>query len=244
MNGLIESGTIELAKPPAEAKVVPSLVQFRLKRDENGNPSRRKGRFCARGDLYSAGPEVPIFAPTAPWVTVRMMLSIACANNFVVKTFDVKAAFTSVDRTGLPDIWLMTPFGLGYPPGHAFHLLKNLYGFQHSPRAFYDAFSEYLMTKLGFVRCVYDKTLFYRKTKTGVTYLSLYVEDALVVCSDDATWEELHKEVEAQYELSAWETPPSIWDSRSTTIVSEEPSPSGTPTTSSRWLLVSGSPWM
>jgi len=33
-----------------------------------------------------------------------MLLSIACANNYVVKTFDVKAAFTSVDRTGLPDI--------------------------------------------------------------------------------------------------------------------------------------------
>ena len=133
MNGLIDSGTIELATPPADATTVPSLMLFRLKRDENGEPSRRKGRFCARGDLYSAGPDIPIFAPTAPWVTVRMLLSIACANNYVVKTFDVKAAFTSVDRTGLPDIWLTAPFALGYPPGQASHLLKNLYGFQHSP---------------------------------------------------------------------------------------------------------------
>jgi len=49
MNGLIDSGTIELATPPEGATKVPSLMQSRLKRDENGAPSRRKGRFCARG---------------------------------------------------------------------------------------------------------------------------------------------------------------------------------------------------
>ena len=129
------------------------MFQFRLKNNDKGEPTKRKARFCARGDTYSAGPEVPIFAPTAPWVTVRCLLSLACANNCVVKTFDVKSAFTSVDRTGLPDIWLATPFALGYPDGHAFHLQKNLYGFQHSPRAFYDAFSSFLTSTLGFESC-------------------------------------------------------------------------------------------
>ena len=106
-------------------------------------------------------------------------------------------------RTGLPDIWLAAPFALGYPPGQAFHLLKDLHGFQHSPRAFYDAFSNFLLEQLKFIRCVYDKTLFYRKASVGTTYLSLYVDDAHVVCSDDATWDELNKEVAIKYELSS-----------------------------------------
>ena len=76
---------------------------------------------------------------------------MACAKNYVVKTFDVKSAFTSVEPTGLPDVWLATPAGLSYPPGHAFHLHKDLHGFQHSPRAFYDAFREFLIEKLKFV---------------------------------------------------------------------------------------------
>jgi len=185
MQDLIASGTIVLGMPPSDAKIVQSIIQYRLKMNDDGLPDKRKARFCARGDTYSAGPDVPIFAPTAPWVTVRCLLSVACANNWVVKTFDVKSVFTSVERTGLPDIWLAAPFTLGYPTGHAFHLEKNLYGFQHSPRAFYDAFSQFLTSELGFERCAYDKTLFYRTTPQGLTYISLYVDDALVVCANE-----------------------------------------------------------
>ena len=104
MTDLIESGTIALGRPPTGAKIVQAMFQYRLKNNDKGEPNKRKARFCARGDTYSAGPEVPIFAPTAPWVTVRCLLSLACSNNYVVKTFDVKSAFTSVERTGLPDI--------------------------------------------------------------------------------------------------------------------------------------------
>ena len=197
------SGTIELGKPPHDAKVNLSMIQFPPKRDENGAPKRRNARYCARGDTYLAGPDVSIFAPTAPWATVRSLLRMACANNYVVKTFEVKAAFTSVDRTGLPDIWLSAPVALGYAPGYAFHLQTNLYGFQHSPRAFYHAFSEFLIDKLKFVRCAYDKTLFKRTTTLGITYVSLYVDDALVVSSSDEAWEELHQEVAKTYDLSS-----------------------------------------
>jgi hypothetical protein len=102
-----------------------------------------------------------------------------------------------VERTGLPDIWLATPFALGYPFGHAFHLMKNLYGFQHSPRVFYDAFSQFLTSQLGFERCTYDKTLFRRTTSQEITYISLYVDDELVVLSNEGAWEELRKEVAA-----------------------------------------------
>jgi len=155
-NALEASATIELGIPPHDAKVVPSMVQFRLKRDEHSELNRRKARYCARGNTFTAGPD----APTAPWATVRALLSIACVNHYVVKTVDVTAAFTSVERTGLPNIWLAVPFSLGYAPGHAFQLTKTLYGFQHSPRAFYDAFSAYLITDLGFEQCTYDKMLF------------------------------------------------------------------------------------
>ena len=108
-----------------DAKIVRSIIQYRLKNNDKGEPDKRKVRFCARGDTYSTGPEVPIFAPTAPWVTVQCFFSMACANNYAIKTFDVKSAFTSVERTGLPDIWLAAPFALGYPFAHAFHVLKN-----------------------------------------------------------------------------------------------------------------------
>ena len=110
---------------------------------------------------------------------------------------------TSVNRTGLPDIWSAAPAGLGYPPGHAFHLHKNLYGFQHSPRAFYDAFSEFLIEKLKFVRCTYDKTLFKRVMRSGVPYISLHVDDALVVCSGEEALTEFHKDGAETYDLSS-----------------------------------------
>jgi len=202
MNTLQENGTIKLATPPPGAKVVQSLVQLRLKRDDQGNPCRRKARFCARGDTYSAGPDVPIFAPTAPWSVVRTMLSLACANSYLVKTFDVAAAFTSVDRTGLPDLWLRAPPGLGYDRSQAFHLKKNLYGFAHSPRAFYDDYAEFIMS-ISFERCAYDKTLFKRRTDRGVIYMSMYVDDALVVASSESAWTEVLEQIQKKYTLSS-----------------------------------------
>ena len=129
------------------------MMQFRLRRDEHREPNRQTAYYSARGNTYFAEPDVPIFAPTAPWATVRALLSIACAKNYVVKTFDVKAAFTSLERTGLPGIWLGVLFALGYPPGHLSHLLENLYGFHHRQRAFYDAFSTFLLKKMKFERC-------------------------------------------------------------------------------------------
>ena len=134
---------------------------------------------------------------------MRCLLSLACANNYIVKTSDVKAAFTPVDRTGLPDICLSAPAALGCAPGYAFHLQKNSYGFQHSPRAFYDAFSEFRIDNLRFVRCTYDKTHFKRTTALGITYFSLYVDDALVVSSSDDAWDELHQEVAKTYDHSS-----------------------------------------
>jgi hypothetical protein len=133
---------------------------------------------------------------------VRTLLSVACANSYLVKTFDVAAAFTSVDRTGLSDLWLRAPPSLGYPPDQAFHLKKNLYGFAHSPRAFYDDYSEFIMN-LGFTRCPYDKTLFKRKTELGVIYMSMYVDDALVVASSEPVWEEMLAQIKHKYTLSS-----------------------------------------
>jgi hypothetical protein len=63
--------------------------------------------------------------------------------------------------------------------------MKNLYGFQHSPRALYDAFSQFLTFELGFERCTYGKTLFRRTTALGITYISLYLDNTLVVSANE-----------------------------------------------------------
>jgi hypothetical protein len=84
MDDLFASGTIVLGMPPQDAKIVLTMIQYRLKNNTQGLPDKRKARFCARGDTYSAGPDVPIFAPTAPCVTVRCLLSTGCANNWIV----------------------------------------------------------------------------------------------------------------------------------------------------------------
>ena len=42
----------------------------------------------------------------------------------------------------------------------------------------------------------------------GTSYMSRYVDDALFFSSDEATWNELHQEVAAKYELSSVEDAP------------------------------------
>ena len=62
-------------------------------------------------------------------------------------------------------------------------LKKTIYGLKQSPRAWFEKFSQVVMTG-GFQRCVVDHSVFYKKTTNECVLLTVYVDDILVTDSD------------------------------------------------------------
>ena len=59
------------------------------------------------------------------------------------------------------------------------HLHKALYGLKQAPHAWYLKFSTYIQ-QMGFIRCPYDQSLFYRIQGSDILLLLIYVDDILL----------------------------------------------------------------
>ena len=102
------------------------------------------------------------FAPIARMESIRVLLALACHLKFKLYQMDVKTTFLNAFLK--KDVYVAQPKGFIDPhfPDHVLCLKKALYGLKQAPRAWYDRFTQYLVSH-GFTRGQTDKTLFYQK---------------------------------------------------------------------------------
>jgi hypothetical protein len=112
---------------PLDKHVMGARWVFVKKRTADGKLIKLKACYIAKGYAQIAGVEfVDIFAPTATFVLLRLLLTVAAKSNWPVYSFDFVAAYlhSPIDK----DVWLRPPEGLDVPQGHACKLQKALYG--------------------------------------------------------------------------------------------------------------------
>ena len=80
--------------PPQGARILPSEIILKIKRDPMGKPARFKARLVARGK-FQADPidYTELYAPVACIEMVRILLSVAVAKSWSIDQLDVKGAF-------------------------------------------------------------------------------------------------------------------------------------------------------
>ena len=69
---------MELVPQQKDDKVIGSKWAYKIKEDETGAVSSYKSRLVARGDQQSSSTFSEIFAPVIKFVTLRILLAIAC----------------------------------------------------------------------------------------------------------------------------------------------------------------------
>ncbi|KAL4302663.1 hypothetical protein GQ457_10G003570 [Hibiscus cannabinus] len=83
-----------------------------------------------------------------------------------------------------------------------YKLKRALYGLKQAPRAWYYIIDSYLQ-KLGFQRCVNEATLYLKKEKNAyLLVISLYVDDLLVMGSNDKAVSEFKLSMQKEFEMS------------------------------------------
>ena len=131
---------------------------------------RNKARLVAQGYSQMEGVDYDeTFAPVARMESIRILLVLACHLKFKQKDvaqpkgfIDVKTAF--LNGLHKKDVYVAQPKGFIHPqfPNHVLYLKKALYGLKQAPRAWYDRFTQYLVSH-GFTRGKSDQTLYIKR---------------------------------------------------------------------------------
>jgi len=162
-------------------RVIGSMWKFKLKRDSNGNVSKFKARLVARGDMQD--PDWgSVFAPAVRYTSLRVILAIACHQDFEIEQMDVVTTFLNADVE--LDIYMEQPQGFVVlsPSGDRLicHLRKVLYGIRKAPRAWNALLTSWLISR-GFKQSLVDPGVFTIYYESLLYILAVYVDDSILV---------------------------------------------------------------
>ncbi|GJW07915.1 retrovirus-related pol polyprotein from transposon TNT 1-94 [Tanacetum coccineum] len=136
LNQFIANDVWELVHLPISQSVIGTKWVFRNKLDENGIVSRNKARLVAQGYNQQEGIDYDeTYAPVARLESIRILLAIACANDFKLYQMGVKSTFLN----GLinEEVYVAQPSGFidFQKPNYVKKLKKALYGLKKAPKA-------------------------------------------------------------------------------------------------------------
>lgn len=192
-HGTWEEDLIENAK----TKILPGTWVFRVKRSPDGTITKRKGRYCVRGDLQEGDRDT--FAPVVAWSTVRLVMIVSWLLNWETSAIDFSSAFVQAILK-IP-VWIHLPRGFQSSDGKkkCLRLKKSLYGLSEAPRLWYLHLFNALINKLKFTQSKFDPCLLYKKDMMII----VFVDDCGIFYKDKKDYTSLIKELQAMgFELT------------------------------------------
>ena len=143
--------------------------------------SRLVSRVQIGDDLFDR------YAPVTDYSTVRLLISLAFGNNWLMFHWDISIAFTNAKAEEETYVRLPQSFPEclfhGYKGGTIARLKRNLYGSKSAPKLWYKCLHEVLI-ELGFKSVAGHPCLFIRITnvagKEVIVVMGIFVDDLLV----------------------------------------------------------------
>jgi hypothetical protein len=174
------------------AKIIPTTWALRVKRDPAGNPTKKKSRWCVRGDIQKRTMDVESYSPVVQWSSVRLMLILSIVHGLQTRQVDYVNAFVQADLD--KDVYVEPPQGFShlFPEGSFLKLNKSLYGMTDAPLIFFELLKSNLQ-KVGFKQFQHiDPCLFVHKKAICLTY----VDDCLWFGKDGAALDALIQQMQ------------------------------------------------
>ena len=181
---LIGLGTWTLVPRKPGDKVIGSMWAYKIKENSDGSISKLKSRLVARGDEQGPSTYSEIFAPVIKFVTLRILLAIACVYDFEIHQVDIGNAYCNAYLSG-QEILMRQPPGFEQrgPNGEDLvcKLNKSLYGLRQAGREWNSLLNEWLTkSKWKLQRCRSDYCLYHAKRNGKVLLVGCYVDDLVI----------------------------------------------------------------
>ncbi|KAK7872848.1 hypothetical protein R5R35_006719 [Gryllus longicercus] len=116
--------------------------------------------------------------------------------------FDVRTAFLYGDLH--ETIYMDPPEGANISDGQVCRLQKSLYGLKQASRCWNEKFNQFMLDQ-GFRRGEADKCVYRKSCSKSTIILILYVDDGLVMSSDEASLYSFLDELGKQFEITVME---------------------------------------
>ncbi|XP_020261941.1 uncharacterized protein LOC109837959 [Asparagus officinalis] len=201
LGALEKNRTWELIKLPEGKRAVGCKWVFTVKQNPDGQVKRYKARLVAKGYSQTYGIDYDeTFAPVAKMSTIRTLISLAVNGGWKLHQLDVKNAFLHGDL--VEEVYMEIPLGFGTDQtvGKVCRLKKSLYGLKQSPRAWFDRFRK-AMIGMGYQQINADHTVFFRRSESHITMLTVYVNDMIITGDDEKEIAQLKVRLGKEFEV-------------------------------------------
>lgn len=201
MRSMEKCQVYELTELPPDRKAISSKWVYKVKLNTDGSINRHKARLVAKGYSQQKGVDFnETFAPVAKFSSIRALLALTALYDLELHQMDVKTAFLNGDLE--EQIYMHQPEG--YVQKGKEHLVwrlkKSLYGLKQAGRAWYQKIDTALLT-LGFQASQADPCVYHLHDGKVRIFLSLYVDDLLLVSNSLDRLEQLKKDLSDQFEM-------------------------------------------
>jgi len=145
---------------PKEVKAIGVKWVYKTKLKENGDIDKYKARLVSKGYAQHYGVDyIEVFAPMAKLDIIRIILSLAAQNGWIIFQLNVKNAFLHGELT--KEIYVQHLIGfINKGEEEKVHKRrKALYGLKQAPMAWYNKIEGFFLQN-GFERCFCEHTLF------------------------------------------------------------------------------------
>ncbi|KAH9751211.1 hypothetical protein KPL71_014192 [Citrus sinensis] len=185
VESILQNHTWELVDLPPGCKPLGYKWIFKRKMKPDGSIDKYKARLVIKGYRQREGLDYfDTYSSVARINSIQMIIAIAALRNLEIHQMDVKTAFLNGDLD--EEIYMEQPKGF-LAPGQekkVCKLVKSLYGLKQAPKQWHEKFDHMMITS-GFKINKCDKCVYVKETENGYVILCLYVDDMLIVGSDD-----------------------------------------------------------
>ncbi|GJR49345.1 putative ribonuclease H-like domain-containing protein [Tanacetum coccineum] len=185
IESILQNHTWELVDLPPGCKPLGYKWIFKKKMKADGTIDKYKARLVIKGFRQREGLDYfDTYSPVTRITSIRMIIAIAALRNLEIHQMDVKTAFLNGDLE--EEIYMNQPEGFIAPgqEGKVCRLVKSLYGLKQAPKQWHQKF-DHTMLESGFKINECDKCVYVKDTSSGYVILCLYVDDMLIVGSND-----------------------------------------------------------
>ena len=185
IDSILQNHMWELVDLPPSSKPLGYKWIFKRKMKTDGTINKYKARLVIKGYKQKEGLDYfDTYSPVTRITSIRMVLAIAALRNLEIHQMDVKTAFLNGDLD--EEIYLEQPEGFVAPGQEkkVCKLVKSLYGLKQAPKQWHQKFDSVVLAN-GFKINECDKCIYIKNTVNGYVILFLYVDDMLIVGSDD-----------------------------------------------------------
>ena len=180
LKALTDNNTWFLTSLPPGNKAIGNKWIFKVKYRADGTVERHKARLVAKGYNQTEGLDyMETFSPVAQMTTIRVLLTLAAANNWYLHQLDVNTAFLHGDLE--EEVYMTVPLGMKNSENSDLvcHLKKSIYGLKQASRQWNQKLTSVLSSH-GFVQSRADYSLFVKKYESDFTAILIYVDDLLI----------------------------------------------------------------